>query len=161
MPGKNLKSEIPPLLYLTKTFVSFNQQRFISFTKIINHQRFSTFTLMFSPHSGWPCVVEAVGSWFPEGRRGFVMGVWNTHVSVGNILGSLIAGAFVKHQWGLSFIVPGAIIAGLGIVVFLFLIPDPAHVYHDESHHSHHVNNPDLSPIITPHHSHIDTSWKV
>ena len=50
------------------------------------------------------------------------MGVWNSHTSVGNILGSLIAGYWVSTCWGLSFIVPGAIVAAMGIVCFLFLI---------------------------------------
>ena len=45
---------------------------------------------------GWPCVVEVVGNWFEEGRRGFIMGIWNIHVPLGNILGALIAGAFVE-----------------------------------------------------------------
>lgn len=70
-------------------------------------------------------MVEAVGSWFPEGKRGFVMGIWNTHVSVGNIIGSAIAAAFVKEAWGLSFIVPGLMIAFMGIIVAVFLVPDP------------------------------------
>jgi len=78
--------------------------------------------------TGWPCVVESVGVWFPEGRRGFIMGVWNTHVSVGNIVGSAIAGEFVDTHWGLSFIVPGIIMTCVGILVFFFLIPDPSHV---------------------------------
>lgn len=78
--------------------------------------------------TGWPCVVEAVGVWFPEGRRGFVMGVWNTHVSIGNILGSLVAGAFVDTNWGLSFVIPGIIIASVGVIIFIFLIPHPSHV---------------------------------
>lgn len=50
------------------------------------------------------------------------MGIWNSHTSVGNILGSLIAGYWVSTCWGLSFIVPGAIVAAMGIVCFLFLI---------------------------------------
>lgn len=50
------------------------------------------------------------------------MGVWNSHTSVGNILGSLLAGVWVNEQWGLSFVVPGAITATMGIVTFLFLI---------------------------------------
>lgn len=50
------------------------------------------------------------------------MGVWNSHTSVGNILGSLIAGYWVSTCWGLSFVVPGAIVAAMGIVCFLFLI---------------------------------------
>lgn len=50
------------------------------------------------------------------------MGLWNSHTSVGNILGSLIAGYWVSSNWGLSFIVPGLIIAVMGVVCFLFLI---------------------------------------
>lgn len=60
-------------------------------------------------------------------RRGFVYGVWNSHTYVGNILGSLIAGAFLNRayddNWGLSFIVPGLIIIGMAILVMLFLTP--------------------------------------
>ena len=55
-------------------------------------------------------------------RRGLIMGLWNSHTSVGNILGSLIAGYWVSSNWGLSFIVPGVIIAVMGVVCFLFLI---------------------------------------
>lgn len=50
------------------------------------------------------------------------MGIWNSHTSVGNILGSLIAGVWVSSAWGLSFIVPGIIIATVGIICFFFLV---------------------------------------
>lgn len=50
------------------------------------------------------------------------MGVWNSHTSVGNILGSLIAAHWVSSNWGLSFIIPGLIIMAMGGVCFLFLI---------------------------------------
>lgn len=50
------------------------------------------------------------------------MGVWNSHTSVGNILGSLIAAYWVSTCWGLSFVVPGVIVAVMGVVCFLFLI---------------------------------------
>lgn len=56
------------------------------------------------------------------------MGIWNSHTSVGNILGSLIAGAWVSSEWGLSFIVPGIIIAAVGIVCFFFLVEHPEDV---------------------------------
>uniref|UniRef100_A0A4W3HKZ8 Glucose-6-phosphate exchanger SLC37A2 n=1 Tax=Callorhinchus milii TaxID=7868 RepID=A0A4W3HKZ8_CALMI len=72
--------------------------------------------------TGWPSVVTCVGNWFGKGKRGFIMGVWNSHTSVGNILGSLIAGVWVSSAWGLSFIVPGIIIAVMGIVCFFFLL---------------------------------------
>uniref|UniRef100_A0A6Q2YSI1 Major facilitator superfamily (MFS) profile domain-containing protein n=1 Tax=Esox lucius TaxID=8010 RepID=A0A6Q2YSI1_ESOLU len=72
--------------------------------------------------TGWPSVVTCIGNWFGKGRRGLIMGIWNSHTSVGNILGSLIAGYWVSSNWGLSFIVPGVIIAVMGVVCFLFLI---------------------------------------
>uniref|UniRef100_A0A8C6RWY2 Solute carrier family 37 (glycerol-3-phosphate transporter), member 1 n=1 Tax=Nannospalax galili TaxID=1026970 RepID=A0A8C6RWY2_NANGA len=72
--------------------------------------------------TGWPSVVTCLSNWFGKGRRGLIMGIWNSHTSVGNILGSLIAGYWVSTCWGLSFIVPGAIVAAMGIVCFLFLI---------------------------------------
>nr|XP_046259859.1 glucose-6-phosphate exchanger SLC37A1 isoform X2 [Scatophagus argus] len=75
--------------------------------------------------TGWPSVVTCIGNWFGKGRRGLIMGLWNSHTSVGNILGSLIAGYWVSSNWGLSFIVPGLVIAAMGVVCFLFLIEHP------------------------------------
>ncbi|CAF97323.1 unnamed protein product, partial [Tetraodon nigroviridis] len=78
--------------------------------------------------TGWPAVVACVGNWFGKGKRGFIMGVWNSHTSVGNILGSLIAGAYVSSAWGMSFIVPGLIIAATGVICFFFLVEKPEDV---------------------------------
>jgi len=75
--------------------------------------------------TGWPGVVSVMANWYGKGRRGLIMGLWNSHTSLGNILGSLIAGAFVKYNWGLSFTVPGLIIAGVGFLLFLCLVPRP------------------------------------
>ncbi|KFV83689.1 Glycerol-3-phosphate transporter [Struthio camelus australis] len=75
--------------------------------------------------TGWPSVVTCIGNWFGKGRRGLIMGIWNSHTSVGNILGSLIAAYWVSTCWGLSFVVPGVTIAVMGIVCFLFLIEHP------------------------------------
>ncbi|NWI16287.1 G6PT3 protein, partial [Crypturellus soui] len=78
--------------------------------------------------TGWPAVVACVGNWFGKGKRGLVMGVWNSHTSVGNIAGSLVAGAWVSSAWGLSFVVPGLVIASMGIVCFFFLVEHPEDV---------------------------------
>ncbi|KAF8567972.1 hypothetical protein P879_08431 [Paragonimus westermani] len=75
--------------------------------------------------TGWPAVVASMGNWFGKSRRGFFMGVWNAHTSVGNILGSLIAGAFVESAWGWSFVVPGLLLAAIGVLTFFFLVPYP------------------------------------
>uniref|UniRef100_UPI00358E38CF glucose-6-phosphate exchanger SLC37A2 isoform X2 n=1 Tax=Myxine glutinosa TaxID=7769 RepID=UPI00358E38CF len=78
--------------------------------------------------TGWPSVVACIGNWFGKGKRGLIMGVWNSHTSVGNILGSLVAGVWVTKAWGWSFVVPGIIIAVMGIFCWLFLIEDPRDV---------------------------------
>ena len=78
--------------------------------------------------TGWPSVVSIVANWFGKGKRGLIMGIWNAHTSVGNILGTLLAAAALSYGWGWSFILPGALIGVLGIVVYLFLIVEPADI---------------------------------
>ncbi|KAL9237145.1 hypothetical protein vseg_011731 [Gypsophila vaccaria] len=75
--------------------------------------------------TGWPSVVAVVGNWFGKGGRGLIMGVWNAHTSVGNIVGSLMASSLLKYGWGWSMFVPGIVIGFAGLVVFLFLPVSP------------------------------------
>ncbi|ESO99923.1 hypothetical protein LOTGIDRAFT_213082 [Lottia gigantea] len=96
----------------------------------------------FFQSTGWPAVVACVGNWYGKGRRGLIMGIWNSHTSVGNILGAVIPAIFVKTAWGWSFIVPGMIIGGLGILVFLFLVPHPSDVNCDDP-------NQDAKPLLS------------
>lgn len=78
--------------------------------------------------AGWPCVVAVVGNWFGKSRRGLVMGVWSSHTSVGNILGSVVASAALGMGWGWSFVFPGALIGLLGVVVLKWLVVSPEQV---------------------------------
>ncbi|KAK8603561.1 hypothetical protein V6N13_096039 [Hibiscus sabdariffa] len=71
--------------------------------------------------TGWPSVVAVIGNWFGKRKKGLIMGIWNAHTSVGNISGSLLAVAVLDYGWGWSFIVPGALIAVAGVLVYLFL----------------------------------------
>ncbi|RWR89814.1 putative glycerol-3-phosphate transporter 1 [Cinnamomum micranthum f. kanehirae] len=75
--------------------------------------------------TGWPSVVAVVGNWFGKRKRGLIMGIWNAHTSVGNITGSLVASALLKYGWGWSFVVPGVMIAVIGVIVFLVLPTGP------------------------------------
>ena len=50
--------------------------------------------------SGWPGVVAVIGNWFGHGKKGLIMGIWNSHTSIGNIIGATIAG---NHE-GLAII---------------------------------------------------------
>ena len=40
---------------------------------------------------GWPSVVAVVARWWGHDNRGLIMGVWNAHTSVGNIMGARAA----------------------------------------------------------------------
>ncbi|XP_055339749.1 glucose-6-phosphate exchanger SLC37A2-like isoform X2 [Paramacrobiotus metropolitanus] len=78
--------------------------------------------------TGWPSVVTLMGNWFGKKRLGLIFGIWNSHTSVGNILGAVIAGVWVNDNWGYSFIVPGVIVAGAGVLAYLFVVVRPEDV---------------------------------
>ena len=67
-----------------------------------------------------------MANWFGKGKRGLIMGIWNSHTSLGNILGALLAGHFVNTNWGQSFTVPGLLMCIVSLVIFMFLVPEPA-----------------------------------
>ncbi|CAI5458054.1 unnamed protein product [Closterium sp. Yama58-4] len=75
--------------------------------------------------TGWPSVVAIMASWYGKKGRGLILGVWNAHTSVGNILGSLIASSALASGWGWAFLVPGFSIMAGALVMFLFLAPEP------------------------------------
>lgn len=78
--------------------------------------------------TGWPSVVAVVGNWFGKSKRGLIMGIWNAHTSVGNICGSLIAASVLQYGWGWSFVLPGVLVAFIGVTVFMFLVVSPEDV---------------------------------
>ncbi|XP_021741868.1 putative glycerol-3-phosphate transporter 5 [Chenopodium quinoa] len=79
----------------------------------------------FSQSTGWPSVVSVVSNWFGKSKRGLIMGVWNSHTSIGNILGSIVASSMLKFGWGWSFFWPGFFLFLIGILVYLFLAVSP------------------------------------
>ncbi|XP_055332475.1 glucose-6-phosphate exchanger SLC37A2-like [Paramacrobiotus metropolitanus] len=94
--------------------------------------------------TGWPTILGLLGTWFGKHRRGLIFGIWNSDTCVGNMLGAVIAGLWVNHQWGYSFIVPGLIMIGLGFVAFFFVVNRPEDVG---------LQHPDYvgpSPLNTP-----------
>lgn len=104
--------------------------------------------------TGWPGVVTLMARWFGRSKRGLIFGIWNSHTSVGNILGTLIAAHFVESNWMLSFAVPGAIMAGFGFVMFLFIVDDPEIVglpstrAHLSVNHSSADEDEERSPVV-------------
>jgi len=86
--------------------------------------------------TGWPAVVAVMGNWFPKSTRGLVMGIWNAHTSVGNIIGSLLSGAALGmnptvwhgNNWPMAFYLSGSLIGAMGLAVFCFLPNKPEDV---------------------------------
>jgi len=81
------------------------------------------FRLTQSNHLSPSGVLAAVANWFGPTKRGLIFGIWNSHTYMGNIAGAAIAGRYVQTNWGLSFIVPGLIIAATGLLVNFCLVP--------------------------------------
>jgi MFS transporter, OPA family, solute carrier family 37 (glycerol-3-phosphate transporter), member 1/2 len=75
--------------------------------------------------TGWPGVVTVVSRWCGKSKRGLIFGIWNSHTSIGNMLGTYIAAHYVDSDWSMSFIVPGFIMGVVGFIVFMFLIDSP------------------------------------
>uniref|UniRef100_S4PG65 Sugar phosphate exchanger 3 n=1 Tax=Pararge aegeria TaxID=116150 RepID=S4PG65_9NEOP len=75
--------------------------------------------------TGWPGTVAIVGKWFGNSKKGLIFGLWNSHTSLGNILGTLMAAKYVETDWALSFVYPALLMGIMGFVVFLFLAPEP------------------------------------
>lgn len=78
--------------------------------------------------TGWPSVVAVMANWYGKGKRGLVMGIWNAHTSLGNILGTVVAAACLQYGWGYSFIVPGVVMIVMAVVTFALLVAQPSDV---------------------------------
>lgn len=75
--------------------------------------------------TGWPGVIAVMGRWFGRSKRGLIFGVWNSHTSIGNILGTLIAAHYVETDWSMSFIMPALVMGVCGFIMFSFLVDSP------------------------------------
>ena len=75
--------------------------------------------------TGWPTVVAIMANWYGKNGRGVVMGIWNAHTSVGNIVGALLASSLLPYGWGWAYLVPGLTMVLGGLVMLLFLAPHP------------------------------------
>jgi len=80
--------------------------------------------------TGWPSNVTLMSRWFPKSTRGTIMGFWNAHSSIGNILGKVVAAAAL-HQlgWAWAFIIPGIFVGVVAFIEYFFLVPTPTDVF--------------------------------
>jgi len=89
--------------------------------------------------TGWPTVVGIMGNWCGHGKRGLIMGLWNAHTSVGNIVGSLLAAASMNiggagelgdsgSNWAMAFFMPAIMMFAVAVACLLFLKEHPRDV---------------------------------
>ena len=83
--------------------------------------------------TGWPGCVVVMTRWFDRSHMGTVMGVWNAHSSVGNIVGKYVGAALQDaFGWQWAYLGIGALVAFVGVVLLVFLKPGPTDVFSDE-----------------------------
>ncbi len=77
--------------------------------------------------TGWPGVVKAMTSMYHQGERGTVMGLWATCYQAGGLAATGLATWLLYHfGWRMTFIVPAAFIAAVGVAVFVWLWEPPS-----------------------------------
>ena len=80
--------------------------------------------------TGWPGCVVVITRWFDRRYMGTIMGVWNAHASVGNLLGKY-AGALLQDTlgWQWNYMGVGLMIVASGVIMLVFLQPRPDAVF--------------------------------
>jgi len=79
----------------------------------------------------WPVNFAILCNWFPRKGRGFLIGVWATNPSVGDIFGQQLFGIltsdpYTASDWGYVFLTLGGIIFFWGLVNLIFLVDYPS-----------------------------------
>ncbi len=81
----------------------------------------------FAQSTGWPGTVKAMATWTLPETRGRIMGLWATCYQVGGVAATAAATVLLVHWgWRSAFLMPSLWVAGVGVVILLFLKPGPA-----------------------------------
>ena len=82
----------------------------------------------FSQSCGWPTVIGIMGNWFGMSGRGFILGVWSSCQSVGNIMGALMVNAFLTTGFEYSFLFVSVSLFMLSIMIWFSVVNRPEEV---------------------------------
>ena len=73
-----------------------------------------------------------LGKWFDGKRSGIIIGIWSTSAPVSRIIGRPLASIWSDYAWGASFYSSSIITATATILAFLFLVPGPKYLHHNQ-----------------------------
>ncbi|KAL5014851.1 hypothetical protein ScPMuIL_009121 [Solemya velum] len=75
--------------------------------------------------TGWPNVVAVMGNWFGRSSRGFVLGLWSSCASVGNIIGALMVSSVLNYGYDYAFLLTSCTLFAGGLINFFGLVTTP------------------------------------
>uniref|UniRef100_A0A5S6Q1C0 Sugar phosphate exchanger 3 n=1 Tax=Trichuris muris TaxID=70415 RepID=A0A5S6Q1C0_TRIMR len=87
----------------------------------------------FIQSAGWPAEVCIMANWFGRGGRGFVLGLWSSCASIGNIIGSELCSWVLPSGYENAFLVNATFLFCGGFFVFFCLVSSPVEVGLPES----------------------------
>ncbi|KIH47221.1 hypothetical protein ANCDUO_22721 [Ancylostoma duodenale] len=109
-----------------------------------------TYTLFgFLQACGWPSEIAIMANWFGKANRGFIMGMWASCQSLGNVFGSYFVAIVLPLGYQFTFI-GGALLMLIGAAVVLVSIsvkPKDAYSDIEETHHTERTAAPEGEPI--------------
>eukprot|EP01135_Chromosphaera_perkinsii_P001857 Nk52_evm6s212 gene=Nk52_evmTU6s212 len=86
--------------------------------------------------TGWPSLLAILSNWLGKSEhKGLIMGIWTANCQLGNIVGSVVAGAVLDYGWGYSFVVFAFMMAIVGVICGTCLETNPPPHYHHHHHH--------------------------
>ncbi|GAB1609091.1 sugar phosphate exchanger 3-like isoform X5 [Argonauta hians] len=98
---------------------------------------------------GWPCVVAVMGNWFGKSSRGFILGLWSSCASVGNIIGALVTAHVLKYGYEYSFLITSTLLIGLAVINYFGLLSSPSDLKRIADYGYHEVfPDPNEDPLL-------------
>ena len=139
----------------------------IGFAKILDQHNLLYFYVIYGVQGlfqsiGWPTVVAIMGNWFQGDTRGFIMTVWNSHTSVGNMVGKALSSYALSipggdtlnqgNNWPATFFACAILISTMSVFVFCFLkeSPSDAGITLEEYENDNSNNNTTTSLLTEP-----------
>ena len=82
----------------------------------------------FVTSTNFPNLVALMGKWFGKAGRGFILGLWSTNSSVGNIVGSVLVGSLLNYGYDVAMLIPAILLIVQACFMFFGIVDEPSEV---------------------------------